>query len=377
MWSSRAQPTDSATASSGDTIDSISNNGAITSASTLANDFFEAPATFDAQGMAGLLRHLAGDTANALDTHIVEDLRSFLNDPPDATDLAATNIQRGRDLGLGTLNETRVALGLTPYTSFDQITSDSTTAAALQQAYGSVDNVDLWTGGLAEDHVPGAALGQTFDTIIANQFIALRDGDRFYFQNQFASDPTLLNQIENTTLSDIIERNTDTGVMQADAFVATERHSGVAGGVDPHGADAAPGEAQLVIGSPGTDQLFGGPNNDTLVAAQGNMTMTGGGGADTFVFDPKQHTAATVTDWVQGDTLNFGTDVHQINLKSDGNGGTMVMAGAAHVDLVGVQVSTLAQAVAGFSVASMNQNGTTTLVQNSDISTHLTLHVQT
>jgi len=42
-----------------------------------------------------------------------------------------------------------------------------------------------------------------------------------------------------------------------------------------------------------------------------------------------------------------------------------------------VQVSTLAQAVAGFSVASMNQNGTTTLVQNSDISTQLTLHAQT
>jgi peroxidase len=118
-----------------------------------------------------------------------------------------------------------------------------------------------------------------------------------------------------------------------------------------------------VIGSPGTDQLFGGPNNDTLVAAAGNMTMTGGGGADTFVFDPKQHTVATITDWVQGDTLNFGTDVHQIKLKSDGNSGTLVMAGAAHVDLIGVQVSALGQAIAGFSIAPGPSATEATLVQ--------------
>lgn len=356
-----------------DTIDAINNSGLTTVATTLANDFFESPSTFDAQGADGLLRHLAGDTANALDTHIVEDLRSLLNDPPDATDLAATNIQRGHDLGLGTLNETRVALGLTPYTSFDQITSDPTTAAALQQAYGSVNQVDLWTGGLAENHVPGAALGSTFEKIIADQFTALRDGDRFYFENQFANDPTELAAIKNTTLSDIIERDTDTGVMQADAFVATERHSGTLAGIDPHGANAAPGEAQLVIGSPGTDQLFGGPNNDTLVAAKGNMTMTGGGGADTFVFDTKQHTVATITDWVKGDVLNFGTDAHQVTLKSDGSGGTMVTAGAVHVDVLNTTITQLIQAAPGYTLASMHHNGSETLVQVQDHNAHVAM----
>ncbi len=34
-------------------------------------------------------------------------------------DLAAINIQRARDLGLGTLNQTREALGLDPYTDFE------------------------------------------------------------------------------------------------------------------------------------------------------------------------------------------------------------------------------------------------------------------
>ena len=39
-------------------------------------------------------------------------LRNFLADPPAEMDLAAINIQRGHDLGLGTLNETREALGI-------------------------------------------------------------------------------------------------------------------------------------------------------------------------------------------------------------------------------------------------------------------------
>ena len=46
--------------------------------------------------------------------------------------------------------------------------------------------------------------------------------------------------------------------MQSDAFVATERHSGTLGGVDPTGEEAADGMAQLVVGSPGKDNLTGG-----------------------------------------------------------------------------------------------------------------------
>jgi peroxidase len=206
-----------------DTIASVNNAGAITSSQLLKDVFFEPPSAFIAAGGAdGLLRHLADDTANPLDTHIVEDLRSFLNAPPDAIDLAATNIQRAHDLGLGTLNETRQALGFAPYTSFNQITSDSQTAAALKQAYGTADKIDLWTGGLAEDHTQGAAIGQTFGKIIANQFTALRDGDRLYFQNQ-GFDPKTLKAIEHTTLSDIIQRDTNTDNIQKDAFVFFDR----------------------------------------------------------------------------------------------------------------------------------------------------------
>ena len=198
--------------------DRIDNNGNLVGPDLALKDAFFLPADqFNAfDGADGFLRHLAADPAQALDARIVDGLRNFLADPPAGQDLAAINIQRGHDLGLGTLNETREALHLTPYTSFEQLTSDPGTLAGLKATFTSIDQVDLWTGGLAEHHMPGAMIGQTFGTIIAHQFEALRDGDQFYYEK--ALDPAELAMVKNTSLSDIIERDTDTNVMQADAF---------------------------------------------------------------------------------------------------------------------------------------------------------------
>src|SRR5215212_7169202 len=320
-----------------DEISAISNQGALTSEQTLAESFFEDPATFMATGADGLLRHLAGDLANPLDTHLVDGLRNLLFDPPAGIDLAAINIQRAHDLGLGTLNQTREALGLTPYTDFDQISSDPQTAAALKQAYGSVDAIDLWTGGLAEDHVAGGVIGSTFGKIIGDQFTALRDGDRFYFENQ-RFDRHTLNEIKSTTLSGLILRDTDTTAMQSDAFIATERHSGTLGDIDPAGEEAAEGMAQLVMGSRGTDTLTGGTLDDTLVAARGHMTMTGGDGADTFVFNlDSLKGPATITDFdPKVDQLQFSDYAH-VQKSSDHHGGTLLHVGTETIDLLNVK----------------------------------------
>jgi peroxidase len=65
-------------------------------------------------GIDPLLRGLAFNIAQRVDIHIVDDLRNFLFGAPGAGgfDLAALNIQRGRDHGLLSYNETRRRLGL-------------------------------------------------------------------------------------------------------------------------------------------------------------------------------------------------------------------------------------------------------------------------
>ena len=74
------------------------------------------------------------------------------------------------------------------------------------------------SGGLAEDHLHGSSMGETFSTIIADQFERLRDGDRFWYQNVFHGEQ--LAELENTTLADVIERNTGIQNLQPDVFFA-------------------------------------------------------------------------------------------------------------------------------------------------------------
>jgi len=268
----------------------IDNFGAVTGpALDLKDTFFMTPAEFASDGGAdGFLRHLGSDESQAMDARIVDDLRNFLFDSPVSMDLAAINIQRGHDLGLPTLNDTREALGLTPYSDFSQITDDQGTVSTLEKAFGTVDEIDLWTGGLSERHAADAMVGETFQQIIAHQFEVLRDGDPFWYQNQGLDAQTFAN-IGNTTLSDIIERNTDTIAMQDDAFVFTSRH---AAGVESEDPEAP----QLVIGTTGRSELVGGPQDDTLVAAGGHQVMTGLAGSDQFVFNTRG-VRATITDF--------------------------------------------------------------------------------
>jgi hypothetical protein len=305
----------------------------------LRDAFGMAPADFASNGGAdGILRHLGADHAMAMDGRIIEELRNFLVDGPTRVDLAAINIQRGRDLGLGTLNETREALGLKPYKSIDQITNDPGTRAALKEAYGEdgVNNIDLWVGGLAEKHAPGAMVGKTFQTIIGMQFEALRDGDRLWYEIQ-GFDKLTLNEIKGTTLADIIERNTDTQNIQDDVFVYYDRHSGALG--DIGGED--PNAPQLVIGSEGADALVGGRKGDMLVAADGGLqTMSGKNGADQFIFGHDME--ARITDFRPGVDKVVFEDAGEVNgfrdlsIRSD-HGNAVIEANGNQIVLMGVR----------------------------------------
>ena len=128
-------------------------------------------------------------------------------------DLAVLNIQRGREHGIPNFNEVRRAYGLPPAASFADVTQDVPTQDRLARIYGDVNRLDLWVGGLAEEHVSGSMLGETFHTIIADQFRRLRDGDRYWYENEpyFLANPDLLAAVRGATLADIIRRNTHLG----------------------------------------------------------------------------------------------------------------------------------------------------------------------
>ena len=182
------------------------------------SDAFFAPDEISDNGIDSLLLGVTAQVANEIDNQVVDDIRNFLFGPPGAGgfDLASLNIQRGRDHGLADYNQVREDMGLDRVTSFSEISSDPDVAAKLEALYGDVDNIDVWVGGLAEDHVDGGSLGELFTTIIADQFERIRDGDRFWYQSVFSGEE--LTEIENTSLADVIERNTDITGLQDNVF---------------------------------------------------------------------------------------------------------------------------------------------------------------
>jgi hypothetical protein len=187
---------------------------------SLQNAFFSPNEIVD-HGIDSLLLGQATQTAQEIDTMVVDDIRNFLFGPPGSGgfDLASLNIQRGRDHGLADYNQVRTDMGLDPVETFADISSDTEVQAALEAAYGTVDNIDLWVGGLAEDHVPGASVGELVQAILVDQFTRIRDGDRFWYQEIF--DGQELREIEQTTLADVIERNTSVEGLQQNVFFAS------------------------------------------------------------------------------------------------------------------------------------------------------------
>ena len=139
-------------------------------------------------------------------------------------DVAAIDVQRGRDHGMPSYNELRAAYGLAPRGSFREVTGEASEsfpadpeltpgdevndpssldfvrltydrglpvagvrrtplAARLKAVYGTVAAMDAFTGMLAEPHRPGAEFGELQLAIWRRQFQALRDGDRFHYLN--------------------------------------------------------------------------------------------------------------------------------------------------------------------------------------------------
>jgi hypothetical protein len=197
----------------------LNNDGTVIEAGNIPlRDSFFNPAEIRETDIDPLLKGLASQAAQEIDNEVVDEVRNFLFGPPGAGgfDLASLNIQRGRDHGLADYNQTRVAFGLPKVTSFAQITRDPATQARLAAAYDSVDEIDLWVGALSEDHARGASVGPLIQRIVADQFVRVRDADRYWYQRTFAGAER--RQLENTRLADIIRRNSEVSNLQRNVF---------------------------------------------------------------------------------------------------------------------------------------------------------------
>lgn len=182
----------------------------------LRDAFFAPDKMTEDPGMVDqLLGGLMHNPAQRMDQMINDDIRNFLfGEVGDGGfDLAALNIQRGRDHGIPGYNDLRQAYGLLRKTSFDSINAKRDVAARLAEIYDSPDSIDPWVGALAEAHIHGAHVGELAATVMKEQFTRLMNGDPFFY----IGDPDLnsasvrdsIIDLSRFKLADVIRRNTN------------------------------------------------------------------------------------------------------------------------------------------------------------------------
>ncbi|XP_055777937.1 eosinophil peroxidase [Salvelinus fontinalis] len=139
-------------------------------------------------------------------------------------DLGALNLQRGRDHGLPGYSSWRGLCGLSvPNTTSDLagILGNSGLAEKFLLLYGTSQNIDVWVGAISEPPLPGGRVGPLLACLLAKQFRALRDGDRFWWEREAVFTSTQRAQLHTVSLSRIICDNTHITRVPSDPFSRT------------------------------------------------------------------------------------------------------------------------------------------------------------
>ncbi|XP_075856627.1 peroxidasin homolog isoform X2 [Microcebus murinus] len=171
-------------------------------------------------GVAGKMRV----PSQLLNTELTERLFSMAHTV--ALDLAAINIQRGRDHGIPPYHDYRVYCNLSAAHTFEDLKNEIKNPEIrekLKRLYGSTLNIDLFPALMVEDLVPGSRLGPTLMCLLSAQFRRLRDGDRLWYENPGVFSPAQLTQIKQTSLARILCDNADNITrVQRDVFRVAE-----------------------------------------------------------------------------------------------------------------------------------------------------------
>ncbi|XP_061399863.1 uncharacterized protein LOC133335570 [Musca vetustissima] len=174
-----------------------------------------------------LIRGMANQRALQRDEFITPELTNHLFQTPGfpfGLDLAAINIQRGRDHGIPPYTHWRVPCGLSPINTWEEFANvvGPESARRISHAYQNVHDIDLFVGGIAERPVVGGLVGPTFACIIAQQFSNSRKGDRFWYENggfESSFTPAQLHSIRRVTLASVLCRSVGGGTFQPHIFL--------------------------------------------------------------------------------------------------------------------------------------------------------------
>ncbi|XP_043587451.1 peroxidasin [Bombus pyrosoma] len=182
----------------------------------LRDAFFSPWRLVEEGGVDPLMRGMFGTAAKLklpeenLNSELTEQL--FHTAHAVALDLAAMNIQRGRDHALPGYLEWRRFCNMSYVETFEDLTGEIRSARVrqkLKELYGHPGNIDVWVGGVLEDQLPNAKLGPLFQCILLEQFKRTRNGDRFWYESPTVFKPEQLAQIKQTSLARILCDNGD------------------------------------------------------------------------------------------------------------------------------------------------------------------------
>ncbi|XP_022188065.2 peroxidase-like protein isoform X2 [Nilaparvata lugens] len=184
----------------------------------LRDVFFNPDIIRQTQMVDELIRGLVSTPMENLDQFITGEITNHLFEekrvPHSGMDLPALNIQRARDHGIPPYNEYRGLCNLKRATTWEDLSREipNEVIARLRHIYPSVNDIDLFPGGLSERPLQGGLVGPTFACIIGLQFRQLRKCDRFWYESGdplFRFTEAQLAEIRKSTLSKVLCDNMD------------------------------------------------------------------------------------------------------------------------------------------------------------------------
>ena len=166
------------------------------------NSFWNPQVTVSETNVDPFYLGMSSQATEREDTIITPDLRGRVFGPLDYNrrDLMAVNMQRARDHGLPDFNSARQAYGLPVLTSFEQLNPlygrdeiVTRNIEDLRDVYNNdISRCDIWACGLAEtipsdtddpELQPLSGPGDLFTEVLFDQFMRIRHGDRFWWEN--------------------------------------------------------------------------------------------------------------------------------------------------------------------------------------------------